>query len=208
LDFNKAYQYYLLNESLAQDQGEKYQAQLGALRSAFKLSKDSEVIAYGKKVAESINATATERGSAYYYMGKTHYKLNDLVSANTAFSQVERYINNSQAAEARYMLAEILFKQGKITEAQKAAESANEKNGSYSYWIAKGLLLQSDTYVIENDFLNARAAVEAVIENFKDDASILTIAKEKLEEIKKKEAAGNRIKPNSNSLEVITPKKN
>jgi tetratricopeptide (TPR) repeat protein len=208
LNFDKAFKYYQMNEALAQDQGEKFQAQLGALRSAFKLSKDNEVIAYGKKVAESLNATTTERASAYYYMGKSYYKLNDLVSSSASFNQVERYINNSQAAEARYMLAEILFKQGKITEAQKAAESANEKNNSYSFWIAKGLLLLSETYIIENDFLNARAAIEAVIDNFKDDPSINALAKEKLEEIKKKEAANNRIKQNSNSLEVITPKKN
>jgi tetratricopeptide (TPR) repeat protein len=207
-NFEKALKYYQLNESLALDGGEKFQAQLGALRSAFKLGRDNDVVNYGVKVSESPAATTTDRATAYSYLGKSYFKLNDLVAATNAYTQVERYTNNNQAAEARYMLSEILFKQGKISEAEKAIEAANDKNNSYPFWVAKGLILLSDIYIVKSDLLNARAAIEAVIENFKDDASLVAIAKTKLEEIKKLEATNNRLKTPSSTLEVITPKKN
>ncbi len=207
-DFDKSLKYYKMLESTSEDVGEKFQSQLGALRSAFKLDREVDIITYGNKVLENIAATKEEKASAHYYLAKTYFKQNNTEAAKTSFSMVDKFTNNSQAAESRYMVAEILYKQQKYNEAEAACEDANSKNNSYPFWIAKGLLLLSDVYVTKSDFLNARAAIEAILENFKDDASIVNQAKAKLEIIKNKETESNRIKPaNSNTLEVIVPKK-
>jgi tetratricopeptide (TPR) repeat protein len=206
-DFEKALKYYKLDESLTEDAGGKFQAQLGALRSAFKLDREIDVLAYGAKVNENIAATKEEKAAANYYLAKTYFKQGSLEAAKTSYMQVDNLVNNSQAAEARYQVAEILFKQNNLSEAETQCETANSKNNSYPFWIAKGLILLSDIYLKKGDLLNSRAAIEAVIENFKDDQSLLAIAKSKLEIIKVKESESSRIKTKSNTLEVITPKK-
>lgn len=66
----------------------------------------------------------------------------------------------------------------------------------------------SDIFIAKNDLLNARAAIEAVVENYKDDPGISKLANEKLEQLKIKEANANRIKTGTGQVEIINPKGN
>ncbi len=193
-NFNKALKYYKLWEGQTSTPEDKYQAQLGAMRSAFRLSKDDEVIAYANKVTTNPLVSKEEKSSALYYLAKVSYKKGQLEQATAAFSQVPQLSNNNQAAESRYMLARILLDQNKPAEAEEAANRANEKNSNYSFWIAKSILLLSDIYLQRGDLLNARAAAEAVVENFKSDEKLVIEANAKLAEITQKEIESNRIK--------------
>ena len=92
------------------------------------------------------------------------------------------------------MLAKIALDKNNIDEAEKRANTANENNKNYPTWIAKSILLLSDIYVTKGDLLNARAAVEAIIENFSSDEILLKEAQDKLKIIEQKEIDGNRIK--------------
>lgn len=193
-NFTKALKYYKLWESQTSTPEDIYQAQLGAMRSAFRLSKDDEVITYANKVTANPLVSKEEKSSAKYYLAKVSYKKGLLEQAAVAFSQVAQLSNNNQAAESRYMLAKILFDQSKPLDAEKAANNANEKNSNYPFWIAKSILLLSDVYIQRGDLLNARAAAEAVVENFKSDEKLVMEANAKLAEIAQKELESNRIK--------------
>ena len=193
-NFSKALKYYKLWEAQTAAPEDKYQAQLGAMRSAFRLSKDDEVIAYSNKVTANSLVTTEEKSSATYYLAKVSYKKGQLEQASAAFNQVTQLSTNNQAAESRYMLAKILQDQNKPVEAENAANSANEKNTNYPFWIAKSILLLSDIYMQRGDLLNARAAAEAVVENFKTDEALVIEANAKLAEISQKEIESNRIK--------------
>ena len=101
------------------------------------------------------------------------------------------------------MVADILFKQNKTEEAENQCNTANEKNTLYPYWIAKSLILMSDIYVLNKDLFNARAALEAVVENFADDKELISTATAKLKTIETLEQQNNRIKaPGTNQLEM------
>jgi tetratricopeptide (TPR) repeat protein len=205
-EFDKALKYYKEYETLTSDVAEKFQSQYGILKSAFKISKGEDVITYGQLVLDNIASTKEEKAAAHYYMAKVYFKNGAIEKAQNAFAQVEKLGTNNQAAESRYMIAEILFSQKLYDKSENQCEYANEKNTNYPFWVAKGLLLLSDIYDVKNDLLNARAAIEAVIENFKDDQTILTQANKKLEQLKLKEANNNRIKTSNGQLEVIKKK--
>ena len=111
-----------------------------------------------------------------------------------AFERVPTLSSNNQAAESRYMMAKIHFELKRPEEAEKAANQANENNANYPFWIAKSILLLADIYIEKNDLLNARAAAEAVAENFKSDENLVAEANAKLAEITKKDIENNRIK--------------
>ncbi|HRO74306.1 MAG TPA: hypothetical protein PK611_11580, partial [Saprospiraceae bacterium] len=104
---------------------------------------------------------------------------------------------------ARYLLAEILYKQGKIKAAEDQCNLANEANASYPYWIAKSLLLLSDIYVDKADLFNARAALEAIIENFQGDKELISEAQNRLDIVGKMEEQKSRIKPNIKESSVL-----
>lgn len=65
-----------------------------------------------------------------------------------------------------------------------------EANNDYPYWVAKSLILTADILTDKKDYLNAKAALEAVIDNFHDDKDISAEANAKLEAVKKKENSG------------------
>ena len=193
-NFNKAYKYYGLWEKQTQNPEDKYQAQLGLMRSAFRIGNDDGVTTYSNKVNNNPLATNNDRSSAMYYLAKVSYRTGQLDQASSAFQKVAALSNNNQAAESRFMLARIAFEKNDLTEAENKANTANESNKNYPTWIAKSILLLSDIYVLKGDLLNARAAVEAIIENFSSDESLLKEAKTKLEIIELKESESNRIK--------------
>ena len=195
-NFAKALNFYGLYENNIKDENEIYLAQLGALRSAFRINDDIAIVKFANKVNGNILSTIDERATALYYLGKTHYRNNRFNEAIAVFNQVELMTNNNQAAEARYLVAEMYFKQNKYEEAEKQAYYTNDKSRNYPYWIAKSLILLSDLMVYKGDLLNAESALEAVIENFKDDPSLVNTAKAKLEEVKSKQKESTRIKKN------------
>ena len=193
-NFNKAYMYYGLWEKQTQNQEDKYQAQLGLMRSAFRSGNDNGIKTYSNKVNQNPLATNQDKSSAMYYLAKVSYRTGQLEQAAVAFQQVASLSNNNQAAESRYMLAKIALDNNDLVSAENQANAANEKNKNYPTWIAKSILLLSDIYVTKGDLLNARAAVEAIIENFSSDESLLKEAEEKLKIIEQKEVESNRIK--------------
>ena len=203
--YAKAFKYYDAYYKDVSDNQEKYQAALGALRSAFRVSSADGVKNYAKIVADHPMSTTEDKGTALYYDGKLKLASNDLDGAANVFARVPKYLNNNQAAESRYILAEIAFKQNDIKKAETLANSANENNALYPYWIAKSLLLMSDIYVSKKDFFNARAALEAVVENFKDDAALIATAQEKLKSLEALEKQNSRIKNVSGTTLELLP---
>ena len=202
-DFAKAYRYYDLNYSTAGDEDEKYKAALGALRSAFRLADGQGVKKYAPLVTENKKATNEEKATAWYYLAKNHYKQNEWVQATTAFEKTAQLSDNNQAAESRYLLAEIQYKQNNTQKAEDLCNKANELNAAYPYWIARSLLLLSDIYTDRKDLFNARAALEAILENFPDDKDLKEEASAKLKKVEELEKSGSRIKSTGNQLELI-----
>lgn len=205
-DFKQSYKYYDLLVSETQSTEIQYDAQLGALRSAFRIFKDDAVLKYGQLVAESNYSSKEEKLAAKYYIAKVSYKRGLTDQALIAFEYVAKQGTNNQSAEARYMLAKMFYDQKDMELAEVAVNNANTNNSGYPYWVAKGLILLSDIYIANSDLFNARAAIEAVIENFKSDNTILSEAQSKLKALEKLEDKTSRIKENndSNTLELDT----
>lgn len=151
-------------------------------------------------------STKSERTIAYYYLAKTAQRANEIEEALTAYRIVASSASNEEAAESRYQIAKIYYEQGKLNEAEQQAQVTNAESGAYPFWIAKSLLLMTDIYLARDDVFNARAAVEAVLENFKSDNEIILEAEQKLALVKAKESEVNRIKtaPEDGTLELDT----
>lgn len=202
-NFDKAFMYYDAYYNVISDEDEKYKAALGALRSAFRISKTEAVKKYGTLISSHKLASVDEQASAWYYLGKAYLRENDMNTASDAFKKAAGMVDNNQAAESRYMIAEILYKKGNIKAAEEQCNLANESNAAYPFWIAKSLMLLSDIYVDKSDLFNARAALEAIIENFKDDTELLNEAQSKLDLVSQLEKQKSRIKPGSEERDIL-----
>jgi tetratricopeptide (TPR) repeat protein len=192
-DFNKAFSYYSLLETAAGDDDTRFEAQLGAMRSAYRTNDSSAVFSMAEKVSQNPRASDDQKASAYFYLGKIYSDQKDYDKALTALNQVTKLSDNEQTAEARYMIAYIYYLQRDLEIAQQLSLNANKESAGYNYWIAKSVILLADILAEKGDLFNAQAALEGLIENYDEDQELVSIAKAKLQQLKLRAQAGNRL---------------
>lgn len=218
LDFAKAYTFYNKLESVATTEEQRFEAQLGALRSAYRTGNSQAVYELANKVANNPNASQAQIATANFYQGKVAYDKKDYDNALTAFNRVIQQSDNEQTAEARYLVAYIYYLKRNLEKAQEICINANKESSAYPYWVAKSVILLSDILTEKGDLYNARAALEALLENYSEDADLVKQAQTKLNALNQQITRGSRLAPTTtpnNLLEMDegtitpnTPKKN
>src|SRR4030095_2738111 len=207
-DMTRAYNYYTQYIPLAETEEQQYEAILGAMRSAYKLKKSENIYAMVDKILVHPRVTDDIRALANYYAATTALNEKSYDKANESFNAVIRINSAELAAESRYQIAYIYDQRGETEIAEKLAEEAARANVGFPFWVAKSLLLLSDIKFNQGDLLNARAILEAILENFQGDETIMKEANEKLDKVKKEEENQSRIKPaTSDTLELQKPPK-
>jgi len=202
-DFVKSYNLYAQLENAATSEDIRFEAQLGGLRSAYRTGNSTAVYSLANKVATNPSATPLQQASASFYLGKMAFDQGDYDNALTAFQRVTSVSDNEQAAEARYQVAYIYYLRRDLERAQTLCINANKESSGYPYWVAKSILLLSDILAEKGDLYNARAALEALLENYKDDIDLVNTARIKLDSINKRINQSSRLNlnPDSDTME-------
>lgn len=164
-----------------------------ALYSAYKSGKSEAVIEYGSMLVKQNEATAESKSQAHFYMAKSYYTLGDKTLAIENYEKVLGLTQNNRASESCFRIAQIQVSENDLDSAESRLFDCAEKYSSYPYWVSKSILLLGDVYVAKKDYLNATAAYESIIENFKDDQNVLKEANEKLEALNRKIKEESRI---------------
>lgn len=183
-DFAKALKYYEILEANARSEDKKFEALLGAIEAAYRSGNHEAVVRKAAQISISPYAADNDVAKAQYYLGKATMAQGNYDKALNAFNQVTQYSEDERAAEARYSIAQIYYQRQEYNLAGELAEKAYKESASYPYWVAKSLLLLSDVLLIQDNVYSAKAALEAIVENYKDDAEIMKEAQKKLNEIK------------------------
>lgn len=200
LDFNKSYQYYSKLEEVALDSDMRFEAQLGAMQSAYRINNTAAVTQMAAKVANNPSANLNQRSIANFYLGKIAFDNKDYDEALAAFDQVVRLIDSEEAAEARYLMAEIYYLKRNLPSAEQACNQAIQDNSAYPYWIAKSMILLSDVYADMGDLFDARAVLEALIENYNGDQGLIQEAQNKLNALNQQASQNSRIETTDPNL--------
>jgi TolA-binding protein len=186
-NFEEAAEYYLRWSKVATSEEDRFEAQLGGLEAAYRADMEREVKELAEAVYEHPNASQENKATALFYKAKVAYDKGQYNQALSAFNEVTRLSDNENTAESRFRIAEIYYKQKEYDLAETLCRESYKESSNYPYWVAKSLILLSDILMAKEDVFNAKAALEAVIENFQENEEILKTAKEKLENIKASE---------------------
>ncbi|MEO7177096.1 MAG: tetratricopeptide repeat protein [Saprospiraceae bacterium] len=200
-DFNKSYTYYNQLLEATDDPKLRFQAQLGALQSAYRIRKFDVIPKLTLSVVNNSLASNDQKASAYFYGAKTYIEQKQYDAAVEPLNQVIKLSDNQQSAESRYWMAYIYYAKKDYDTAGELAQLATQDNSAYPYWVAKSLLLMADILKEKRDYFNAQAALEALIENFSSDAELLKEAQTKLDLIKKLQD-NEDAKPKNNDTEI------
>ncbi len=198
-DFSKAYNYYSKWAEIATGD-DIFEAQLGTVRSAYRLGgKKSEVSRLAEAVKANSNATQMDKGEAAYYIAEIALDAKNYSKAKSNFVIVANSLTGEQKAEALYQIPYITFKEGNLTQAESIAQANASELGDYGDWLARLYILLGDIYTQQGALLDAQAFLEAVVENYTGDNTILEEARIKLEKVKQLDANKSRLIAPSNT---------
>ncbi|MBK8653325.1 MAG: tetratricopeptide repeat protein [Haliscomenobacter sp.] len=183
LDFEKSLKFYTELEKNATSEDMLFEAQLGALRSAYRTKNSASVYSYAAKVNNNPRANNAQIATANFYLGKLAFDNQDFNNALSGFQKVVQLSDNEQTAEARYLIAYIYYQRRDLNKAQELCLKANQESSAYPYWVANSVLLLADVMAEKGDLYNARAVLEALLENYNEDQELVNKAKTRLGQI-------------------------
>ncbi len=194
-DFNKSYQYYSILETIAPEGEERLNAQLGALRSAWRINQPTAVYATADKVVSNPNATKEHKTNAYFYKGKMAIEDKNHTIALASFKEVIKLDNSEKSAEARYQVAYLYYILRELEIAKTLCINTYQEIPNYPYWLAKSTILLADIFAEQGDLFNAKATLEGLVENYDGDVALVEEAKTKLTKLQSQDAAATRLQP-------------
>lgn len=185
-DYKKALGYYQELQKFAQSEANLLNSKAGEVKCLFELG------SYGdcKKAAEKLlnsRAVPTEMlALGNLYLGKSELENGNTGTALLALEKVYNLVKDEKAAEAKYMIAVIQFRQGKYEKCQNTIFELSEKLPYFSVWVSKGFILMAESFAAQKNYFQAIATLEGLIEN-EDNAELKAEEQTKLEAYKKLE---------------------
>lgn len=153
-------------EGLAANKKEQYTAWSGLMESFYLLTQYDSADAYARIILEKGNVNAGAQNKASLYLGKTAMARGDNEAAKDEFLNTLNSAQDEYGAEAKYLLAQILYDQKEYKQCYETLVSLNNDFASYNDWVGKSYLLLSDNFVAMNNIFQAKQTLQSLIDNF------------------------------------------
>jgi tetratricopeptide (TPR) repeat protein len=191
-DYEQAEKYFTQLKPIATQQENKLEAMRGLLRCQFRAQKWAEAAPNAQELLKESGIATDDRMMASLVVAKNHQLNKEPDQAIAAYRQVMATGKSEYGAESQYRIAEILFQQDKLAEAEKSAFDVIKKSGSYEYWVTKSYLLLGDIYFKQKDLFNAEATYKSIVDNGTLE-ELKTEAQQKLAEVLAEKNKTNKV---------------
>lgn len=160
----------------------------GQMRCNYQLGFYQNAIQTARKLLTKEKISSDLIEESHLTMAKSAMALDSSSLAMAELIYIGKICTNEKAAEAKYLLAEMYFKNGNYTEAEKTAFDLINQMPAYDYWLAKSFILLADNYVKTGNIHQAKYTLKSIIENY-EGADLIKIAQDKLNKINEDEKA-------------------
>ena len=166
-DYESAYKTYETLNNVASTGENKNTAQLGMLRTAFLLNKDRETVEAASALLESGKTSPDVATEATYLRAKSLMNLKQTDDAIKDFQMLAADTRNVFGAESQFILAETYYKLESYDNAIKQILDFMKQGTPHGYWMAKSLVVLSDSYAAKGDDFKAKQYIESLKANYK-----------------------------------------
>ncbi len=188
-----AYEVYKLLETLADLKSSLLEARVGMMRTAKQLARHSEVVDATNKVLITDKLPAELEREARFTKALSLLALNRSKEAFDEFANVSGNLRSQEGAEAKYRMVRIYFDAGNLDKAENEVFNFAERNTPHQYWLAKSFMVLADIYAKRNDFFQAKATLQSVIDGYSvPNDGIIDQASKQLTELIKTEKEKQR----------------
>lgn len=206
--YDEAFQYYQQLSALSESNSNRFQGQLGMMRSALLTQRYSEAVSAAKQVLAAPKLSDIVKEEAQYTLAHAylHSDSAQLQESEKYYELLKKAKNGDYAGEAYFFFADREFKKNNLTEAEKIIYeiSANPRS---EYWLAKTFILWGDIFAQRGNILQATQTYQSIVDNYDgEDLKKEAAAKIKAlhaEEERKKQDAEALAKQKAAETEVI-----
>jgi tetratricopeptide (TPR) repeat protein len=191
-NYTQSEKYFAKLKDFASGQENKMEAMRGLLRSQYQLEKWPDAVQNAKDLLAQKGVSTDDKVLANMAIAKSHQVNNQCETALQYFRTAAALSKSAYAAEARYQIADCLFHQNQLKDAEKAAFEVVNKSGSYEEWVTKAYLLLGDVYIAEKDFFNAKATFQSIVDNAKIE-DLRKQAQQKLDQVTAEEKKNSKV---------------
>ncbi|HLF33242.1 MAG TPA: tetratricopeptide repeat protein [Cyclobacteriaceae bacterium] len=185
--FEAAIGNYNLLATLAGNRREEFNAWSGLMESYLKTGQYDSSIHFAGMILEKGSLTAGAVSAAHLCMGKAYLAKNDEGEAMDHFLTAVNTAKDEKGAEAQYLIATILRKQGNYLQSNETLYDLNENFSIYDRWVGNSFLLIADNFISLGEEFQAKATLNSIIDK-SPDQEIVRQARGKLLEITEKES--------------------
>jgi len=165
-DYKRAYDLYEKLEKVTGNPEMQAVALRGQLKSAYEAGDASKTTNVASKISKLTGLPEDLQREAAYMAAKAYISLDMPDEALAEFRKLSGEITSLQGAEAKYMVAEILYRKGNDAEAEKILDEFVSMNTPHQYWMAKAFLLLADISLKKGDLIMARATLQGLKDNY------------------------------------------
>ncbi|NDV60021.1 tetratricopeptide repeat protein [Bacteroides sp. 519] len=181
--YKEALATYRMLKEKASNADRRVLAETGILRSAFFLRDDTEIIHAATDLLGESKLSPELVTEATYYRAKAYLRQNATQAATTDLKALAKDTRNLFGAEAKYLVAELLYNQKNYDVAEKELLNFIQQSTPHTYWLARGFILLSDVYVAMGRQLDARQYLLSLQQNYQEDDGIKSMIETRLEKL-------------------------
>lgn len=177
--------YRLLLAAAGNSKKDQLTAWTGLMENYYQTTKQDSTIYFAREIINAGSVNLGAQNKALLFAGKAFLAKGDTQKATEELTKAVNAAKDENGAEAKYLLAELQYKAKKYKESQALCYEFSEQFSDYGKWLDKTFLLLSDTFIATNDFFQARATLNSIIEN-SPNSDTIEAAKAKLKSIEGK----------------------
>jgi TolA-binding protein len=161
-------------EAMASNKWNILRANTGQMRCYFAMEDYNNALIAAGKIKKSETASDAIKREASFVEGKSNYMTGKFDKALEGLRTTATDVNFEQGAEAKYLVAEILFKQKNMQKSEAEIVDFIDKNTPHQYWLGKAFILLADIYLSRNDEFQAKHTLKSLVENYNNTTDGIT----------------------------------
>lgn len=186
-DYASALTYFTQLQTVAQSAENKNIGRLGVLRCSYFLNDHQTTVKIADEITADAHSNEELKAEAIYNRAKAYLALNRFAEAEADLKTLAIDTRTENGAEAKYLLANLYFDQGKMTESENEVLDFAKKNTPYPFWLARSFVLLSDVYIKQNNDFQAKQYLISLQKNYKTVDEIQTMITDRLNAISERE---------------------
>ncbi len=150
------------------DEERRAACRINLIRCAHNLNEHNTIIESADEALKG-NLTPEHEREILYYRAKALLATGNAEKAEKDLAKLAKDTRSAQGAEAKYLLAQLMFDQKRESDCEKEIMSYIDESTPHTYWLARSFILLSDLYASQGRNIEAKQYLISLQNNYNDE---------------------------------------